>query len=477
MDYGGKRVKAQEQMLKGMFEGPIIPMIVRIGLPILIGNLLNYVYLVIDTYYIAMLDPTSSALLAGTGLLFPLFFIFEAIASSLAVGLSTVTGRLIGERKFEECKSLGISGFIMAMVLGIPFILVCYLFGPELINMLAGTGLSSEAKAYGLEFLYSLAPGLIFMILVQVYGGILLGEGLTHVLAIAFTLMTVINLILDPIMIFGLGMGITGAGLSTTIAMCFAFLYVVRFLQKGKSRIPLTFSLSRFNKRIVKEIVRIGLPQLLMTVSIYSITVVYNKIITTNFSENVMNAWTLTGRIDQVLIIPIIAVAGATTVFVSQNYGRNQLERIKKALNVSMLFVFGMSTVIAAFYVLVAPWIFAKFTSIPEVVELATQQALIISFTFGFMAVTWTICSFFQATGRPMPAVIIMYIRVILIIGLGVYFIYGLDMGLSGIFISMVIGNVVTLPISFIWVKGHLKKVKFTSIFDNQSAVASEQRV
>ncbi|MWV45529.1 MATE family efflux transporter [Paenibacillus sp. HJL G12] len=463
-------------MFKGMFEGPIIPMIVRIGLPILIGNLLNYVYLIIDTYYIAMLDPTSSALLAGTGLLFPLFFIFEAIASSLAVGLSTVTGRLIGERRFEECKSLGISGVMMALVLGIPFILVCYLFGPDLINLLAGSGLSPEAKTYGLEFLYSLAPALIFMILIQVYGGILLGEGLTHVLAIAFTLMTVLNLILDPIMIFALGLGVTGAGLSTSIAMCFAFLYVVRFLQKGKSRIPLTFSLSRFNKRIVKEIVRIGLPQLLMTVSIYGITVVYNKIITTNFSENAMNAWTLTGRFDQILIIPVIAVAGATTVFASQNFGRNQLERIKKTLNVSTLFVFGMCTVIAALYVLLAPWLFSMFTSIPEVVELSVRQALIISFTFGFMAVTWISGSFFQATGRPMPAVIILYIRVLIIIALGLYFIYGLDMGMNGIFISMAIGNALSLPIAFLWVKGHLKKVKFTSIFDKHSPIANEQR-
>ncbi|NEW09021.1 MATE family efflux transporter [Paenibacillus sp. SYP-B3998] len=460
-------MKLQERMQIGMFEGSIIPTIVKIGLPILIGNLLNYVYLIVDTYYIAMLDPSSPALLSGTGLLFPLIFVFEAIASSLAVGLSAVTGRLIGERKFEECKSLGISGVLMALLLGIPFIIICYTFGPDLIQLLAGSELSPEAATYGLQFLYSLAPGLIFMILLQVYGGILLGEGLTYVLAIAFMLMTVLNIILDPILIFVLKMGVAGAGLSTTISLCVALLYVIRFIQKGKARIPLTFSLSRFNGTIVKEIIRIGLPQFLMTVSIYVIAVVYNKIITTTFSENAMSAWTLTGRFDQILIIPIIAVAGATTVFVAQNYGRNQLERIKKALNVNLGFVMIMSTVIAVIYVFVAPWLFSKFTLIPEVVELATKQVLIISFTFGCMAITWVIGSFFQATGKPMPAVIILYIRVIIIIALGVYFIYVQKMGLNGIFISVAIGNVLSLPLSFFWIKRHLKSIKFESVLEN----------
>lgn len=461
----------QEKMQKGMFEGPIIPIILKIGLPILIGNLLNYVYLIVDTYFIAMLDSSSSAPLAGTGLLFPLFFVFEAIASGIAVGLSTVTGRLIGEKKFENFKSLGMTGVMIAALLAIPFISMCYAFGSEIITFLGGNELSPEATTYSLQFLYSLAPGLLFIILLQVYGGILIGEGLTYVIAIAFMIMVTLNIILDPIFIFVLELGVAGAGLATTISLLVAFLYLIRFMKKGKSRVPITLNISHFCKKIAKEIIRIGLPQFLMTGSIYVIIAGYNKVITTNFSENAMNAWTLVGRIDQILIIPVIAVAGAITVFVSQNYGRNHLDRIKRALNVSLSFIVVVCTIIALLYVLVSEWLFSRFTAIPEVVELATEQVLVISFTFGCMAVGWVIGSFFQAIGKPMPAVIILYVRVIVIFAIGMYLVFDQNMGMYGVFISMAIGNIITFPISFFWIRKILKTLKFKSILDESDSL------
>lgn len=386
--------KYQEKMQQAMFEGSIIRTVVHIGVPILISNLFNYIYLLTDTYFISMLDPSSSAPLSGTGLLYPLFFVFMSIASSFAVGLSIVTGRLIGEQAFEKCKSLGISAVLIALALSIPFIIVCYTYGDGLVNILAGNELSSEAATYGLHYLYALVPGLIFMVIAQVYGGILLGEGLAYVTAIAFMFMTILNIILTPVLMFVLTMGIAGAGLATTISLLVACLFILRFIQTGRSRIPLTFSLSRFNWKIVKEIVRFGLPQFLITISFYVIVVAYNKVITTTFSENAMNAWTLTERVDQILILPIIAIGGAVTVFVSQNYGRNQLDRIKQALNVNMGFAFAICTVLAVIYAVLASWLFGKFTVISEVVELATKQVLITAFTFGFMSISWVIGSF-----------------------------------------------------------------------------------
>lgn len=466
--------KFQEKMLQGMFEGPIIPMIVKIGLPILITNLFNYIYLIVDTYFISMLDSSSPAPLAGTGLLYPLFFVFMTIASSFAVGLSIVTGRLIGEKKFEECKSLGISGVVTVLLLCIPFIIICYTSGDGLIQLLAGGELSKEAATYGLHYLYSLAPGLIFMVLAQIYGGILLGEGLAFVTTIAFMFMTILNIILNPILMYVLDLGIVGSGLATTISLCFAFLYILRFIQAGKSRIPLSLSFSRFSGAIVKELVRIGLPQFLMTVSFYIIVVAYNKIITTKFTEDAMNAWTLTERIDQILILPIMAIGGATIVFVSQNYGRNQIDRIKKALIVNLWFIFLLCTGISVFYISIASWLFSKFTAIPDVVDFAVRQVMITSFTFGFMAIPWVIGSFFQATGKSMPAVIIQYLKVVVTLTLGFYLIYVRDMGMEGVFISVAAGNILPLPVSLFWIRKHLKTVKFESVLKNSPSQASD---
>jgi|GEM_PF-1138908 len=458
--------KFQEKMQQGMFEGPIITMILKLSIPILIGNLFNYMNLMVDSYFISMLSPESSAPMTGTGVIYPLFFAVTTIASSIAVGLNIVTGRMIGEKKFEECKSLGISGIVITLLFGIPLIIICFLFGPQLINLLAGNELSAEAATYGLHYLYSLVIGLVVMVLTQVYGGILLGEGLAYVTAIAFMGMAIINIILDPIFMFVLGWGIAGAGIATSISIIFSFVYIIRFVYKGKSRIPLSFDISRFSKPIVKEIIKIGMPQFLMTMSFYVIIIVYNRIIITRFNENAMNAWTLAERINQVLIIPITAIGGATTVFMAQNYGRKNIDRIRKALKVNMIFVFGLCTVIALAYVLLAKFIFSGFTLINEVIDLAIREVLITAFTFGCMAVGWVTGSFFQATDRQFPAVIILYSRVVITIIIGVFMLYVLNWGIDAIFISVAVGNIACALIALIWGRRHLNSINFQTILE-----------
>jgi len=276
--------------------------------------------------------------------------------------------------------------------------------------------------------------------------------------------MAIINIILDPIFMFILGWGIAGAGLATTVSIIFSFVYILRFIYKGKSRIPLSFEISRFSKALVKEIVKIGIPQFLMTMSFYVIIIVYNRIIITRFNENVMNVWTLAERINQILIIPITAIGGATTVFIAQNYGRKKIDRIRKALKVNTAFVFGLCTVIAFVYVLLAQLIFSGFTLINEVIDLATREVLITAFTFGCMAVGWIIGSFFQATGKQLPAVIILYSRVVVTIIIGVFMLYALNWGIDAIFISVAVGNIACALIALIWGKLHLNTIKFQSI-------------
>lgn len=450
-----------------MFEGRILPIILQIAIPILIGNVFNYAYLVTDTFFISRLDLSSSAPISGTGLLYPVFFAYMSIASSLAVGFNIITGRMIGEKKFEQCKCFGISGVILALVLWVPIAILAYGFGTQLIHALAGNNLSPEAIKYSIHYLYSLVPGLLFMVLTQVYGGILLGQGLAYITAVAFMSMTIINIILDPILMFVCNMGVAGAGIATSVSLLLALLFIIKFICSGKSRIPFTLKISNFNGAVLKEIILIGMPQFLMTVSFYLITAVYNKIITQNFNEVVMNAWTLTTRMDEFLIIPITAIGGATTAFAAQNYGRKNIERIREALKLNVKFVFLLCTGMAIVYVIIARFLFKGFSDIPEVAELATRQVYITAFTYGFVAITWIVGTFFQATGKSLPAVILLYARVAVIFASGLIMIYVSKTGVNSIYISMLIGNVVVAPFSYIYINRYLKNIRFKSVVEN----------
>lgn len=447
-----------------IFEGPIISAIIFLALPIVISYFVNYIYLLGDTYFISLINPHSSAPLSGTGLLYPLELSFEAIAAGLATGLSAITGRLLGEGKVEKCKSLGANGLFLGLVISIPVLIVCYAYGPQIINFLSGSNLSAEASKYALEYLYGIAPGIVFMVLSQIIGGVLVGQGLASVTTKGFMIMTILNFALDPIFMFVCKLGVFGAGLGTSVSLFFSLVYVSVYAIKGKSSISINFKLSYIDKSVIYQILYIGLPQLLMTVSMYIISGVYNKIITTNYSLDYMNSWTLVGRIDQILIIPVIAISSATVVLISQNFGRKNLDRIKHAMKINLKFVFSLCFVLAIIYMIMSRWIFHFFTDIESVISLSSQQVLITAISTCFVAISWVISAFFQATGKPIWGVLILYLRVAIILISALVSQYIFNGSIYGLFICIVIGNIFSAPFAFVSLKKELKKLKFKSV-------------
>src|SRR5512136_2554012 len=90
--------------IPGIFEGPILPVTIRLGMPILISNLLNFFYNIVDTIFISMIDRGSTAFISGTGIVFPVYFLFLALASGLGVGMSTLVARSVGERNMDALR-------------------------------------------------------------------------------------------------------------------------------------------------------------------------------------------------------------------------------------------------------------------------------------------------------------------------------------------------------------------------------------
>lgn len=443
-----------------MFNGPILPMILQLGVPILVSYIVNYLYLMVDMYFISLLNPESSAPLAGTGLIFPVEMVFESIASGLAGGISIVVGRLIGEKKYEECKSLGSVALAIGLCIGVPVLLLYYVGGPTLVHILGGNELSEEATKYALEYIYSVAPSALFMVLSQVIGGILLGQGLAMIPTKGFMIVTVINCILDPILMFVFKLGIVGAGLATSIAVFCSFIYIMKNINTDKVRIKVSFNLSLVKAKQVKEVLFIGLPQLLMSIAPYFIVIAFNNIISVKFGEDALNAWALTGRIDQILIIPIIALVGATVVFASQNFGRKNYQRIKDVFKLNTKIAFIMSMVLAVIYALFARNMFHGFSEIDGVIDLAVQQVYITAFTFAFMAIGMVTGSLFQATNRPVFGMAFIYFRVAIIIALGVILVYALGMPVESIYYSIAIGNVLSFPLALLLFSRHIKKME-----------------
>jgi putative MATE family efflux protein len=450
--------------IPGMFDGRILPVTLRVGLPILIGNVLQFVYALVDTFFISRIDPSSTALLSGTGLMFPLFFFIMAVAMSLSVGVSTLVGRAVGEKNEAVARDVTASALLLVLLIAVPTLAAGHAFGDRLVRILAGGKLTEQALGYGLEFFRYLLPGLGIMVFGQMLNGVLQGQGLTGVIAKAAVIATVTNMVLDPLCIFGLGMGVAGAGTATTIAVSTSALYVIATFVRGGSAVPLDLRFWRARGSLMREILRVALPHFLSMASLSVSFMLFNKLVGT-IGEDAMNAWTLVGRMDQAVMIPSFAVAGATSVMISQNYGRNRLDRVRAIYARNLLLAVSVVATAAIGYMLVAPYLFATFSHLDRVVQAAARQVRLLALTFVGVSVAIISSSTFNATGRPLPALALSVARMGLV-ALPLAFLLELKfgMGMNGVYWALGVGNLLALPLALVWTRRHLAALKFRTV-------------
>ena len=442
-----------------MFDGPIIPIAIKIGLPMLIGLVLQFCYALVDTIFISRIDLKSTAILSGTGLMFPLFFLFMAISMSMNVGIGAMVGRFIGENNRESARHVMPSGLLISLCIGVPAIFGGYAFSPHFLHLLAGSQLSEEAIGYGKQFLNFLLPGLFIMLIGNVFSGILQGEGRTSTIARAMVVSTALNVALDPIFIFGLKMGVAGAALATSISILIAALMMCIAFLRDKSSFPFSFNVFQSQWNIIVEILRIGFPNFLSMASLSVSFMVFNKLVSA-LDQTVMNAWTLVGRMDQIVMIPAFAVSGAALTMIAQNFGRGNFERVKKIYG--RVIVLGMLSVgaVALVYMIAAPWFFKMFTDLPEVVDLASRQVRFLALTITGLSVAIVTASSFQAIGKPLPALFLALIRMGLIsIPIALILVFTLHLKIYGVYIAIATGNLCAVPIAYFWFRRQVKRL------------------
>jgi putative MATE family efflux protein len=448
----------------GMFEGPVLPLTIKLSIPFFISNIVGLFYLVIDTYFITLIDRSSTAIISGTGLVFPVFFLFISLAGGLSIGVSSLVARAIGEKNQAALDRAVDSGLLISIIIAIATLVLGYVFGGDIIRALAGSGLTEEAVGIGLTFFRSLLPALGLMLVGNTLMGVLQGEGLTKYIAIASVLAAVVNIALDPVFIFVCKMGVAGAGLATTIGISCTAVYVIIIFKTNKSSVPIHWNPFKAKASIMAEIIRVGSVQTLQLTAL-SVTFMFLNNIVSSIGQDAMNSWSLCCRTDQVILIPATAVSGATISMAGQNYGRGNLERLRQIYLRNIIFGLILVAIVAVLYNMVARMIFAEFSTVEKVINGSVEQVRALSFTFLGVTVAMITGSTFQATGKPLPVLVITLFRMIIIsVPVAYLLVYRFGMGMTGVFIGFGMGNVLALPISWTWARGHLRNLKVRTL-------------
>lgn len=440
-----------------LLNGPIASTTLKMSMPILISQILTFAYIMVDTLFISMIDKDSTEYLSGAGLVYPIYMIFFTIARGLYLGTSSLTARSIGEKNERSLQKLGHSGMLLAVIISAVTLIAGILFGSGLIRGLGGSELTSGTTHYGIVYFFSMLPCMVLMLLFNTFGGILQGEGQAKQFGLASAGSTILNIILNPILIFGFDLGVMGSGLASSISTALAVLYFAYLFARNKTTVPMRWRLFQGEGKQIKEILRIAIPASIGMFLINLSAIVLNRM-TGNISEENMNAWVLVSRVDQLFMIPAYAIGLTTIPMIGQNFGRGNVVRSGKIFNVNLLICLGGSAVLGLFYALFAPQLFHAFTSVQEVIDISTRQVRwLVATTVALSGITVIGCSF-QATGRPIPSLINNIIRSLItafplalpLIGFSVN-------SMNPIYVCVGLANVLTFVISLIWASIHFK--------------------
>ncbi|MBT2288317.1 MATE family efflux transporter [Paenibacillus albidus] len=445
---------------EGMLSGPITRTTIKLSIPIFIAQILIFAYVMIDTLFISMIDKNSSALLAGTGLVYPIYMVIFNISTSLFVGLSSVASRGIGQKNNDVIKKIADSALVLSLILGVVTLVAGILFGQQVLQLLAGSQLTPEALQYGVDFFYYMLPCMVLLLFFNAFGGILQGEGKANQVGLAMMSSPVLNAILNPIFIFGLNMGVKGSGLASSIATAVPIVYFVAILLGKKVKLRLTLNPANSSKKLIMEILRIGVPASIGLLLINTSTMILNNVVG-SISETAMNAWILVSRTDQLFLIPATAIAMATIPMIGQNFGSGDHRRAQAIYKANLRLCLGVCLVLTVFYIIFAPQVMGWFTNIQEVIDDSVRQVRLLAITSAGVAGITVIGSAFQGTGRPAPNLINDIVRMVIMstpLWMHLFHISITDM--TPVYISLAVGNLLPFVIALVWGRYHFNHLQ-----------------
>ncbi|MCB9982980.1 MAG: MATE family efflux transporter [Rhodospirillales bacterium] len=390
-------------------EGPIPQHLIRMTLPMIWGLAAVIAVQLADVYFIGLMKDTD--ILAGISFTFPITMLISHLVFGINIALSSVTARLIGAKQTDDAKRIVLHGLIMAFIASSIIALSTYIVIKPLFTLLGADADTYPAIADYMP-LWLVASAILALPVNA--NSALRASGDTKNPAIVMSLIALINLIFDPLLIFGLGgfpeMGVTGAAMATLIGysagMILAF-YIAIIRKKLVATDGL--HLDQF-KDSMKRLLIIAIPAGIGNIITPATGAMIIAILASHGSEAVA-AYGIATRVEALGMLVVIALALGMAPIIGQNWGAEKFDRVHKTINLAIVFNLIWSALVAIILALFARPIASMFTHDAQVIHDAALFFWIVPFSFGIGNIVFGWSSAFNAMGKPQKAFIMIFVK------------------------------------------------------------------
>lgn len=367
------------------------------SLPIMISMLVQALYNVVDSIFVAQISENA---LTAVSLAFPVQNLMIAIAVGTGVGTNALLSRALGEKDFKKVNDLASNAVLLGVFSYVVFSILGLLFSKAYFRFQTN---DAQIIEYGVAYLSIICIGSIGKFLQIVFERLLQSTGKTIYTMITQSTGAIINIILDPILIFGLfgmpRMGTAGAAIATVIGQIVAAILAIIFNLKVNKEIEINMKGFKPNLEIIKSIYAIGIPSIIM-MSITSVTTYGLNNILKKFSSTAIAVLGVYFKLQSFIFMPVFGLTNGMVPIIAYNYGAREKERLIETIKLSMLYGLGIMTFGIVMIQLFPEKILALFNASENMLSIGVPALRIISLGYLFAGFSIVASSVYQALGN-----------------------------------------------------------------------------
>lgn len=324
-------------------------LLVRLAIPTITAQIVNMLYNIVDRIYIGHIPEEGALALTGLGLCFPVLMLITAFSGLVGMGGAPQASIKMGQRDSEGAEKILGNCFTMLTVLAVVLTVVFRLNGKRLLFLF---GASEDTIGYALDYLNIYILGTISVMFSLGLNAFITTQGFTKISMLTVVIGAAVNIVLDPILIFGFGMGVRGAALATIIAQTVSGMWVLKFLFGKKTILKIKKENLRVQGKVVFPVLALGLSPFIMTSTESLLNICFNTSLQKYGGDLAVGTMTILSSCMQVCNLPLQGLAQGAQPIVSYNFGAKNLSRVKEAfrlLFVSAICVSSVMWLIAVF--------------------------------------------------------------------------------------------------------------------------------
>ena len=429
---------------------PVGRLLARMSIPAMTSMMIQALYNIVDTFYVSLIDSSSTIMITAVGYALPMQIIIMAFALGIGIGTTVLVARKLGERNKREASNVAQTGLIMALVSGGVFFVLSFFVSGPFMDLMSDI---PDIIYYGQQYLRIVMMFSVFLFIEIVCNKILQGQGRMIVPMITQIIGAVVNIILDPILIFGwFGLpefGVRGAAIATIIGQCCAMIFVLIYIFTQKMDINLNIRNLKIRGRYIGEIFKTGAPTILIN-SIGSLTnIALNNILKGIDVEEKANAvLTLYFKIQNFVIMPVFGLNQGGLPILSYNYGSGDKERYMRTFGLMLRSAFIILFIGFIIFQAFPEGLIRIFTSEESTISIGKNAFRIISLSFLPAAFGIILTVTFQSISYGHSALLMSFLRQALLL-IPSAFLLGKFLGLKYIWLSFPISEFIVAVVFY----------------------------